>query len=225
MRKIFLLCCLTFLGVTTAKAQTLSAKIDSVGYVAETVCRVSVVAGAYLLTPESVPTQRYAPINMTTTYQKEGVLVLVSGVIGAIPPNVRMIGTPFEIRSITFAETVTGGIKPSHPSTQPAGSKVSNDAATIDYRIPVKDTRGIVRKMTGDQFVIEVGSTRYLPDKMPDNLKVDGMRVRFSGKAGQLPPTARLLGTPLQVSKIMKDKGKLVKRGNAANGKKVTKKK
>ncbi|MBK8470806.1 MAG: hypothetical protein IPL33_00535 [Sphingobacteriales bacterium] len=234
MRKFLLFCGLTIAALTNVQAQ-LSYKIDSIGFLPETICLVSKVAEAYLLVPQNeMSTQRYAPKNLSAEYQREGALVRVTGVIGAIPPNVRMIGTPFQIRSIELAEPVTGGIKPSRTDAtggvahgaDPATDKgkVTNNANTIDYRIPLKEQGGIVRKMTGDQFVIEVGSTRYLPDQLPDNLRVDGMRVRFSGKAGQLPPNARLLGTPLQISKIMKDKGKLVKKGKSANGNKVTKK-
>lgn len=234
MRKFLLFCGLTIAALTNVQAQ-LSYKIDSIGFLPETICLVSKVAEAYLLIPQNaMATQRYAPKNLSAEYQREGALVRVTGVIGSIPPNVRMIGTPFQIRSIELAEPVTGGIKPSRTDAtggvahgaDPAADKgkVTNNANTIDYRIPLKEQRGIVRKMTGDQFVIEVGLTRYLPDQLPDNLRVDGMRVRFSGKAGQLPPNARLLGTPLQISKIMKDKGKLVKKGKSANGNKVTKK-
>lgn len=236
MHKLLLFCGLTIAALTNVQAQ-LSYRIDSIGFMPETICLVSKVAEAYLLVPQNaMATQRYAPQNLGAEYQREGALVRVTGVIGAIPPNVRMIGTPFQIRSIELAEPVTGGIKPSRtdatggvmhgtdPAADKGKGKVTNDTNTIDYRIPLKEQRGIVRKMTGDQFVIEVGSTRYLPDQLPDNLRVDGMRVRFSGKAGQLPPNARLLGTPLQISKIMKDKGKLVKKGKSANGNKVTKK-
>lgn len=211
MRKLFFLSCLISLSMTAIQAQKLSAKIDSVGYLPTTLCRVSTIAGAYLLTPEENPNMRYAPANMTTTYQKEGALVRVSGVIGAIPPNVRMVGTPFRINTIEFAETVTGGTKPSkgEGDIKPQKSRgEGKNANTVIYNIPLKDVRGTIRKITADQYVIEAGSTRYMPDKLADDLKIEGYRVRFWGKVGKVPPNARLLGTPLQISKIMKDKGK-----------------
>jgi hypothetical protein len=231
MSKILLFCCLAMLSFIGVQAQSPVAKVDSVGYLPETICRVSVIGGIYTLIPEDNKNMRYAPVNMTTTYQKEEVLVRVSGVVGAIPPNVRMIGTPFFIRSIEFAESVTGGVKPSKPTTggvKPSkpttgGVKPSKDTA-IEYSTAVKNVRGTVRHIANDQYVIETTDGRYLPDKLSKELKKEGMRVRFWGKVGKLPPNARLLGTPLQISKIMKDR-KVVKKDKSPKGTRAVKQK
>jgi hypothetical protein len=44
--------------------------------------------------------------------------------------------------------------------------------------------------------------TRYAPDRLPDEFKKDGLRVIFSGRAGQVDPNVRTWGIPLTVTNI-----------------------
>ena len=44
--------------------------------------------------------------------------------------------------------------------------------------------------------------TRYAPDRLPDELKKDGLRVVFSGRVGQVDPNVRTWGIPLTVTSI-----------------------
>ena len=44
--------------------------------------------------------------------------------------------------------------------------------------------------------------TRYAPDRLPDELKKDGLRVVFSGRVGQVDPNVRTWGVPLTVTSI-----------------------
>ena len=43
---------------------------------------------------------------------------------------------------------------------------------------------------------------RFLPLNLPDEFKLDSTRVLFSGKRGVIPPNARMIGYPLQLSSI-----------------------
>lgn len=204
-------------------------KVDSVGYVRDLKCTVQQVATIYTLTPVDNPNQRYAAGNMSATYQKDGAVVIVSGVVGKVPPNVRMVGTPFLIRDIRFAdkgvtggvkpakETGTGGVKPTKgtgtggvkpdKSGQMGDNKVPSVPVDIKYTQDVVKQEGVVRKMQG-QYLIEAGSVRFLPANLKKGFQVEGLKVRFSGKAGEIPANVRLLGTPLKLDKIQKIKGK-----------------
>lgn len=44
--------------------------------------------------------------------------------------------------------------------------------------------------------------TRYAPDNLADEFHEDGLRVVFSGVLGEIPPGARLWGTPLHLTAI-----------------------
>jgi hypothetical protein len=43
---------------------------------------------------------------------------------------------------------------------------------------------------------------RFLPDSIPDQFKIDGCRIIFSGIIGEIPANQRLPGTPLRITKI-----------------------
>ena len=44
--------------------------------------------------------------------------------------------------------------------------------------------------------------TRYAPDRLPDEFKMDGVRVVFSGRVGTVDPNARAWGIPITLSSI-----------------------
>jgi hypothetical protein len=44
--------------------------------------------------------------------------------------------------------------------------------------------------------------TRYAPDRLPDDVKKDGVRVIFSGRVGPIDPNVRMWGTPFTVTSI-----------------------
>ena len=46
------------------------------------------------------PNQRYTAIDLPEELKKDGLHLTIDGEVGAIPPNVRMIGTPFRITCI-----------------------------------------------------------------------------------------------------------------------------
>lgn len=176
------------------------ATIDSVGYISNVQCTVSKVADIYILTPVDNPNQRYAPINLETLYQKENVAVTISGVVGSIPPNARLVGTPFQIRSIEFANGgVTGGVKP---------AKVSDDnKLTFDRPVTGK---GLIRK-GGRQYLIQCpNGTVYRVVNLPKKFQAAGRHVKFVGKAAEQPADSK--NTPLKIDQIKWLKGKSSKK-------------
>lgn len=47
--------------------------------------------------------------------------------------------------------------------------------------------------------------TRFLPERLPQEFKKDGLRVLFSGKVGEVPANVRLVGTPLELIEIQRE--------------------
>jgi hypothetical protein len=47
--------------------------------------------------------------------------------------------------------------------------------------------------------------TRYAPDRLPDEFKVDGLRVVFSGRVRPVDPNVRMWGTPIDLTNIRRE--------------------
>jgi hypothetical protein len=77
-----------------------SSEGDEVNNATGTVQRVSPGADWYVIVPDHDPTERFLPKNLPDDFRKDGLRVLFSGTIGEIPPNVRLVGTPFELKQI-----------------------------------------------------------------------------------------------------------------------------
>lgn len=57
----------------------------------------------WALVPDGVPGTRYAVDDLPPELREDGLEVVFSGVLGEIPPNVRLWGTPLELTSIRRA--------------------------------------------------------------------------------------------------------------------------
>jgi hypothetical protein len=58
----------------------------------------------YVIIPDDEKNQRYAPSNLPDEFKKDGLRVIFSGKVAAIPPNVRMIGIPLELVKVENLE-------------------------------------------------------------------------------------------------------------------------
>lgn len=47
--------------------------------------------------------------------------------------------------------------------------------------------------------------TRYAPDRLPDEFKVEGLRVTFSGRVKPVDPNVRAWGVPLELTAIRRE--------------------
>ena len=47
--------------------------------------------------------------------------------------------------------------------------------------------------------------TRYAPDRLADEFKVDGLRVTFSGRVKPVDPNVRAWGVPLELTAIRRE--------------------
>ena len=47
--------------------------------------------------------------------------------------------------------------------------------------------------------------SRYAPDRLPDEFKIDGLRVTFSGRVKPVEPNVRGWGVPLELTAIRRE--------------------
>lgn len=171
----------------------------------------------FTLVPDDNDSQRYMPRNLDLKYRKEGLKVVVSGNVFAIPPNVRMIGTPLEITKIEVRNT-TGNLQPpvkpkdatGGPQLQPntegnTSVKTGVGYAEVDYTTKLSNVKGTIVKID-NTFVIETGTgMRYLPmGNLPAEFMVEKTKVVFSGLSGNPPANVRMKGNPLKINAIEK---------------------
>lgn len=74
--------------------------VDSAGFLNETKAFVHKLNGYDDVYFIQVGDVRYLPVMLPQEFAVENLPVYVSGIIGKIPPNVRLAGTPFEIKTI-----------------------------------------------------------------------------------------------------------------------------
>lgn len=74
---------------------------DSVGYVQSQTGVVTLIAETYVLVvTEKGETTRYLPAVLPKQFQQADKVVVFSGILGKIPPNVRLMGTPITLDTI-----------------------------------------------------------------------------------------------------------------------------
>ncbi len=76
----------------------------------------------------------------------------------------------------------------------------------------LSDAKGTVHRLspTSRFFVIipdDDKDERFYPSHLPAAFRKDGLRVRFSGRIGEIPENARLVGTPLELTGIEEAEG------------------
>ncbi|MCW3125855.1 MAG: hypothetical protein JWO03_1513 [Bacteroidetes bacterium] len=79
-------------------AQTGFQKVKSIKGIKVTVKVLS--PDMIVVIPDNQPNQRYTALELPAELRKDGLHLTIDGDIGAIPPNVRMIGTPFHMTCI-----------------------------------------------------------------------------------------------------------------------------
>jgi hypothetical protein len=74
----------------------------------------------------------------------------------------------------------------------------------------LKDAKGAIVAVRGDAGWWGIApdadrGTRYAPDRLPDEFKVDGLRVTFSGRVKPVDPNVRAWGVPLELTAIRRE--------------------
>lgn len=99
MKKIrFFMTLLMLSAVLGASAQAKFEKVKSLKGIKVTVKVLN--EKQTVIVPDSEPTQRYVATDLPDELRKDGLRLSIDGDVGAIPPNVRMIGVPFHITCI-----------------------------------------------------------------------------------------------------------------------------
>jgi len=71
----------------------------------------------------------------------------------------------------------------------------------------IKDFPGVIVKVLSDGYAIHLDPmfgaiVSLAPTNLPNEFKVDRLRVFVSGKTEEIPPNVRLIGVPLTISSI-----------------------
>lgn len=99
MKKIRLFTTLLMLSaVLGASAQAKFEKVKSLKGIKATVKVLNETQT--VIVPDSEPNQRYVATDLPAELRQDGLHLSIDGDVGAIPPNVRMIGVPFHITCI-----------------------------------------------------------------------------------------------------------------------------
>jgi hypothetical protein len=85
--------------------------------------------------------------------------------------------------------------------------KSSDQAIETTTSDDVVNMTGTVVKISDNSFGIKTDSEpkyyeQFLPGNLPENFKIDGCSILFSGKRGEIPPNVRLWGTPITLSSV-----------------------
>ena len=58
-----------------------------------------------VIVPTDNASGRYIAANLPGDFKKDGMKVVVSGDVGKIPPNVRMVGTPLKLKMVCVSKS------------------------------------------------------------------------------------------------------------------------
>jgi hypothetical protein len=99
MKKIFLYIFIILLTGISVLAMARKNKVQKMEF-AGVIKSMPIGSGTYIIIPDNMPEKRYVALNLSNEFKKEDLHVLVIGVPGQPPPNVRMVGIPFRIKNI-----------------------------------------------------------------------------------------------------------------------------
>lgn len=121
----------------------------------------------------------YIPGNLPASYRVDGLRVTFIGREGAPMPNIRMWGTPLRILSIS-----------------PVGEEISA-TGTIEFI-----------ELEGGFFgIVTAEGDHYLPLNLPEEFRVDGLKVAFTARTAPDTNTIYMWGTPVTILSIEKQNG------------------
>ena len=83
----------------------------TVRYVKDMKVEVKAVNNMIVLIPNANPNERYIAENMPEELKSNGLQMSISGDIGKIPSNARMMGTPFKLACVTITKTMQSKYK------------------------------------------------------------------------------------------------------------------
>ncbi len=175
---------------------------DSVGYINKESGKIILIGDVYLIEQNTKgEIKRFVPDFLPDDFKLENTIIIFSGTIGKIPPNVRMMGTPLKIKELMIEEEV-----PFDKSQLQEPIKEFYPFDSVAFLYPTKATIKLMGS-DPDVFIIEIAEEnnslkRYLPAILPDAFKKDDISITVSGNIGKIPANVRMMGTPLDVKSI-----------------------
>jgi len=77
---------------------------------------------------------------------------------------------------------------------------------SFGYDHSISNVKGVVKFLDNKETVVIIPNDnpngRYIASNLPEEYKVEGLKVTFSGDVGIIPPNVRMLGTPLKLKNI-----------------------
>lgn len=139
------------------------------------------------------PGKVYCGYALREELRVNGLKIKVSGILGKIPPNVRMMCSPLKITEASIIDSSSKKIV-----------KSQDWGYEIDYM--VTNEKGTVKFLENQEIVVIVPDKnptgRYISNQLPEEYRKDGLKVTYSGDVGKIPPNFRMLGTPLRLKCI-----------------------
>ncbi len=189
--------------------------VDSVGFVATTQGKIVVIANHFMIVPNDKST-RYYPKNLDDAFKVEGMEVSFTAIRLRVPPNVRMMGMPIYLKTITAnapnkTAPSTGrkvkALPNSKPSkaTVPTGSKQRGNNA-VNKNPKLMNVKGTIVEAAGYHVIETSEGLRYFDANLASQYKVAGTKVVFTGTPGTIPPNVRMVGRPIEIHNIRIDK-------------------
>lgn len=192
MKKVFTLLLLCTGAILYAQAQTYT--FDSVGYKYMSIGTVMMKDEIWIIREgEGNFTHDYYPINLEDRLKSEGQEVAYEGVLGKIPENVRMSATPMQLVQCRKLYRT----KPNE-----IGNEMEINSKQVEQEAPIflANREGKIIYVGGTWLIEMDGGKRYVPDYLPEDFKVDGLKIVFSGNAGTNPPNVRAMGDPFTIT-------------------------
>ncbi len=189
-------------SIVTDSKNGQSPLFDSVGYIDNEFGKIILVGDVYLIEQNvNGELKRYVPDYLPEGFKHEYTEITFSAVIGKIPPNVRMMGTPVHIKELMMVESIDfDATKIQAPLKQYYPFEM------VGYLEPSK---GMIKKAdpTSDVYIIVIDNgrnttTNYLPVILPEDFKKDGLLIIVSGSIGKIPEGVSFIGQPLTIDEI-----------------------
>ena len=178
---------------------------DSVGVQSITIGTITQKNDLWLIQVErNGAYEYYRPVNLPVAYAIPGQEVVFEGARGRKELNGKLATVPVKLNMIRVLYRTKQPDAPGETITREQNDEQKQvNTDSIGF---IKQQHGTVMQIA-DVFVIE--STiegelkRYVPEFMPDDFKVDGSAITFSGVLLKYDPQVRMMGAPIRITELM----------------------
>lgn len=178
---------------------------DSVGVQSITIGTITQKNDMWLIQVErNGAYEYYRPVNLPVAYAIPGQEVVFEGARGRKELNGHLATVPVKLNMVRVLYRT---------KQQDTSGETITQEETTEKRMPETDSIGFIKQQHGtvvqiaDVFVIEATIAgemkRYVPEFMPDDFKIDGSQITFSGVLLKYDPQVRMMGAPIRITELM----------------------